>query len=33
MDFEFKMKLASERIKVEDMFEYEGKIGRGKPFR
>lgn len=30
MDFEFKMKLASERIKVEDMFEYEGKIGRGK---
>ena len=29
MDYEFKMKLAIERIKVEDMFEYEGKIGRG----
>lgn len=30
MDLEFKTKLTSERPKVEDAFEYEGrKIGRG----
>ena len=30
MDFEFKSRLASERQKVEDLFEYEGmKVGRG----
>jgi cyclin-dependent kinase 8/11 len=30
MDFEFKTRLAGERIKVEDMFDYKGKkIGRG----
>ena len=30
MDYEFKTKLAAERQKVEDLFEYEGmKVGRG----
>ncbi|RWS04516.1 mitogen-activated protein kinase ERK-A-like protein, partial [Dinothrombium tinctorium] len=30
MDYEFKLKLANERAKVEDLFEYEGcKVGRG----
>lgn len=30
MDYEFKTKLAGERAKVEDLFEYEGcKVGRG----
>jgi len=30
MDYEFKMKTAAERIKVEDWFDYEGcKVGRG----
>jgi len=30
MDYEFKAKLASERAKVEDLFDYEGcKVGRG----
>ena len=30
MDYEFKVKLASERQKVEDLFEFEGcKVGRG----
>lgn len=30
MDYEFKSRLSKERIKVEDMFDYEGKkIGRG----
>lgn len=30
MDYEFKMKLAQERTKVEDLFDYEGcKVGRG----
>jgi cyclin-dependent kinase 8/11 len=30
MDYEFKLKTASERAKVEDLFEYEGcKVGRG----
>ena len=30
MDFEFKQKLAGERVKVEDLYDYEGrKIGRG----
>lgn len=30
MDYEFKEKLAQERAKVEDLFEYEGcKVGRG----
>ena len=29
MDYEFKTRLANERTKVEDMFDYEGKIGRG----
>lgn len=30
MDYEFKTKLAAERHKVEDQFEYEGcKVGRG----
>ncbi|XP_015785884.1 cyclin-dependent kinase 8 isoform X2 [Tetranychus urticae] len=30
MDYEFKIKLAQERAKVEDLFEYEGcKVGRG----
>ncbi|XP_039603866.1 cyclin-dependent kinase 19-like isoform X1 [Polypterus senegalus] len=30
MDYDFKTKLAAEREKVEDLFEYEGcKVGRG----
>jgi cyclin-dependent kinase 8/11 len=29
MDYEFKLKTTAERNKVEDLFEYEGKIGRG----
>lgn len=30
MDYDFKVKTASERAKVEDLFEYEGcKVGRG----
>uniref|UniRef100_A0A8C6V5E7 Uncharacterized protein n=1 Tax=Naja naja TaxID=35670 RepID=A0A8C6V5E7_NAJNA len=30
MDYEFKSKLAAERERVEDLFEYEGcKVGRG----
>lgn len=30
MDYEFKMKTQNERVKVEDLFDYEGcKIGRG----
>ncbi|XP_065583478.1 cyclin-dependent kinase 8-like isoform X2 [Artemia franciscana] len=30
MDYDFKVKLAGERLKVEDLFEYEGcKVGRG----
>lgn len=30
MDFDFKLKTATERVKVEDLFEYEGcKVGRG----
>lgn len=30
MDYEFRAKLAGERQKVEDLFEYEGrKVGRG----
>lgn len=30
MDYEFKTKLAGERYKVEEQFEYEGcKVGRG----
>lgn len=30
MDYEFKLKTASERAKVEDLFDYEGcKVGRG----
>ncbi|CAG2062060.1 unnamed protein product [Timema podura] len=30
MDYEFKLKTASERAKVEDLFEFEGcKVGRG----
>lgn len=30
MDYDFKFKLNNERVKVEDVFEYEGcKIGRG----
>lgn len=30
MDYEFKAKLAAERVKVEDLYDYEGrKIGRG----
>lgn len=30
MDYEFKMKTQNERVKVEDLFEYEGcKVGRG----
>ena len=30
MDYEFKVKLAAERQKVEDLFDFEGrKIGRG----
>lgn len=30
MDFDFKAKLTSERAKIEDLFEYEGrKVGRG----
>lgn len=30
MDFEFKMKTQAERMKVEDLFEFEGcKVGRG----
>ena len=29
MDYEFKMKTTAEREKVEELFEYEGKIGRG----
>lgn len=30
MDYDFKAKLTSERVKVEDLFEYEGrKVGRG----
>ena len=30
MDYEFKLKMANERQKVEDLFEYEGcKVGRG----
>lgn len=30
MDYEFKMKTAQERARVEDEFEYEGcKVGRG----
>ena len=30
MDFEFKQRTASERKKVEDLFDYEGcKVGRG----
>lgn len=30
MDYDFKVKLSSERERVEDLFEYEGcKVGRG----
>lgn len=30
MDYEFKVKTANERAKVEDLFDYEGcKVGRG----
>lgn len=30
MDYDFKAKLAAERERVEDLFEYEGcKVGRG----
>lgn len=30
MDYEFKLKTANERTKVEDLFDYEGcKVGRG----
>lgn len=30
MDYEFKMKTQKDRIKVEDLFEFEGcKVGRG----
>lgn len=30
MDYEFKAKLAAERVKVEDLYDYDGrKIGRG----
>ena len=30
MDYEFKIKMANERQKVEELFEYEGcKVGRG----
>ena len=30
MDYDFKVKTAAERAKVEDLFEYEGcKVGRG----
>lgn len=30
MDYDFKQKTASERAKVEDLFDYEGcKVGRG----
>lgn len=30
MDYEFKMKTQTERVKVEDLFDYEGcKVGRG----
>ena len=30
MDYEFKTRLAAERVKVEDHFDYEGcKVGRG----
>lgn len=30
MDFDFKVRTANERAKVEDLFEYEGcKVGRG----
>lgn len=30
MDYEFKMKTQNERVKVEDLFDYEGcKVGRG----
>lgn len=30
MDYEFKVKTANQRTKVEDIFEYEGrKVGRG----
>ena len=30
MDYEFKLKMANERQKVEELFEYEGcKVGRG----
>lgn len=30
MDYDFKVKTASERAKVEDLFDYEGcKVGRG----
>jgi len=30
MDYDFKLKTASERAKVEDLFDYEGcKVGRG----
>lgn len=30
MDYEFKVKTANERSKVEDLFDYEGcKVGRG----
>lgn len=30
MDYEFKLKTANERTKVEDIFDYEGcKVGRG----
>jgi len=30
MDYDFKVRLASERQKVEDLFEFEGrKVGRG----
>ena len=30
MDYDFKQKTASERAKIEDLFDYEGcKVGRG----
>jgi cyclin-dependent kinase 8/11 len=30
MDFEFKIKTAQQRVKVEDLFDYDGcKVGRG----
>lgn len=30
MDYDFKLKTANERAKVEDLFDYEGcKVGRG----